>query len=247
MDGYVVIGTKLDTKQLETDLKNAKKELSSFQKEEERLLREKGKVNTSLASYDEEKAKIKANTDEILKQAMTDKQAENILEMENLELDKLTGKYSKQFTQLNIINQKLALNKTNQGLINNKIDEANRKLSKSKKIDVIGKNISKVNGQLTSVVKKVGRWALAVFSVRSAYNLVRQASSTLAQYNEQYAKDLEYLRYVLAQAIAPVLQFLVNLAYKLLSYINYIANAWFGINLFSKAGAKNMNKMARKC
>ena len=95
------------------------------------------------------------------------------------------------------------------------------------------------SSQLEGIISKVGRWALAVFSVRSAYNLVRQASSTLAQYNEQYATNLEYIRYALAQAIAPVLEYVVNLAYKLLSFIGAILNALFGINVFSKASAKN--------
>ena len=98
MDGYVIIGTELDTKQLEQDLKNAKKELSQFQKEEERLLKEKGKVELQLSAYDEEKAKIKANTDEMMKKAETEAQVTNLLNMESIELDELTQKYSKQFT-----------------------------------------------------------------------------------------------------------------------------------------------------
>jgi hypothetical protein len=84
---------------------------------------------------------------------------------------------------------------------------------------------------------------LAVFSVRSAYNLIRQASSTLSQYNEKYAADLEYIKYAIAQTLAPLLQYLVNLAYKLLTYINYIASAWFNINLFGKASAKSFQSM----
>ena len=81
--------------------------------------------------------------------------------------------------------------------------------------------------------------ALGVLSVRSAYLLARQASSTLGQYDEQYATNLEYIRYLIAQTIAPALKYVVNLASTLLSYLNYILNAWFGITLFSKNSAKN--------
>lgn len=244
MDGYVIIGTELDTKQLEQDLKNAKKELTQFQKEEERLLKEKGKVELQLSAYDEEKAKIKANTDEMLKKAETETQVNNLLNMENIELDKLTQKYSKQFTSLDGINDKLKDNQLQQGLINGKIDEANTKLTQARGYENVKNQMVKISDKTSDVIKKVGRWALAVFSVRSAYMLVRQVSSTLAQYDEQYASNLEYIRFVLAQAIAPVLQFLVNLAFKLLTYINYIAQAWFGINLFSNASVKNFQKMA---
>ncbi len=244
MDGYVIIGTELDTKQLEQDLKNAKKELTQFQKEEERLLKEKGKVELQLSAYDEEKAKIKANTDEMLKKAETETQVTNLLQIESLELENLTQKYSKQFTAIDGINDKLKNNQLQQRLINGKIDEANSKLMKAKGYENVKNQLGKISDKTSDVVKKIGKWALAIFSVRSAYMFIRQLSSTLAQYDAQYGANLEYIRYLLAQAIAPVLQFLVSLAYKLLSYINAIAQAWFGVNLFSNASVKNFNKMA---
>ena len=244
MDGYVIIGTELDTKQLEQDLKNAKKELSQFQKEEERLLKEKGKVELQLSAYDEEKAKIKANTNEMMKKAETETQVTNLLNMESIELDELTQKYSKQFTAIDGINDKLKNNQLQQGLINGKIDEANNKFMKAKGYENVKNQLGKISDKTSDVVRKIGKWALAIFSIRSAYMFIRQLSSTLAQYDTQYGANLEYIRYLLAQAIAPVLQFLVSLAYKLLSYINAIAQAWFGVNLFSNASVKNFNKMA---
>ena len=244
MDGYVIIGTELDTKQLEEDLRNAKNELTKFQKEEEKLLKEKGKIELQLSAYDEEKAKIKANTNEMLKKAETETQVTNLLQMENIELDSLTQKYSKQFTAIDEINDKLKNNQLQQGLINGKIDEANNKLMKAKGYENVKKQLGKISDKTSDVIKKIGRWGLAILSIRSAYNLISRASSTLAQYDEQYGANLEYIRYLLAQAIAPVLQFLVSLAYKLLSYINAIAQAWFGVNLFSNASVKNFNKMA---
>lgn len=244
MDGYVIIGTKLDTKQLEQDLKNAKKELSQFQREKERLLKEKGKVQLQISGYDKEKAKIKENTNEMLKKAETEEQVTNLLNMENLELEKLKQKYSKQFTSLEGINEKLKNNQVQQESINEEIDEANNKLENAKGHENVKNQMSKISDKTSDVIKKIGKWALAIFSVRSAYMFIRQLSSTLAQYNQQYGANLEYIRYALAQAIAPVLEYLVNLAFKLLSYLNYILNAWFGINLFSKASAKNFASMA---
>lgn len=244
MDGYVIIGTQLDTKQLEADIKNAKKELSQFQKEEEKLLKEKGKVELQLTAYDEEKAKIKANTEELLKKAETQSQVTNLINQENFELDKLTQKYSQQFGALDEVNDKLKDNQLQQGLINGKIDEANTKLSQAKGYENVANQIGKIKDKTSDVVKQVGRWALAIFSVRSAYIFIRQMSSTLAQYNKEYGANLEYIRYALAQAIAPVLQYLVNLAFKLLTYINYIAKAWTGRGIFDNASVKNFQKMA---
>lgn len=86
-------------------------------------------------------------------------------------------------------------------------------------------------------IRQLGRMALAVLGIRSAYLLVRQASATLSQYDEQYAANLEYIRYVIAQGIAPFLRYIVNLAGTLLNYLGTILNAWFGISSFSNASA----------
>ena len=185
MDGYVVIGTNLDTKSFDRQINYIEKQLEEIEYK--------------------------------LKQAD--------MGFEVGDTDKLEANYEKLSQQLTKLKQKQAdLNKTDLSQAENAM-----------------KNISNTT---ESVIKKVGRWALAIFSIRSAYALISRTSSTLAQYNEEYATNLEYLRYVLAQAVAPVLQFLVNLAYKLLGYVNYIAQAWFGVNLFSNASSKNFNKMA---
>ena len=92
-------------------------------------------------------------------------------------------------------------------------------------------------------MSKAGRLALSIFGIRTAYMALRRASSDLANYDKQYAINLEYIRFVLTQPIAPVLRGIVELAMKLLSYINMIAQAWFGVNLFSSGSAENFKKM----
>ncbi len=72
---------------------------------------------------------------------------------------------------------------------------------------------------------------------------VRRASSDLAGYDEQYATNLEYIRYVLTEAIAPVLRGIVSIAFKLLQIINAIVKALFGVNLFGKVSVENFQKM----
>lgn len=108
--------------------------------------------------------------------------------------------------------------------------------------DQLKNGFNKMNTSVSSSIKHIGRLALGIFSVASAYRLMSSASSTLGQYDEQYATNLEYIRYLIAQAIAPALKYVVNLASTLLSYLNYIANAWFGITLFSKNSSKNFMK-----
>ena len=109
-------------------------------------------------------------------------------------------------------------------------------------VDQLKNGFNKMNTSVSSSIKHIGRLALGIFSVASAYRLMSSASSTLRQYDEQYATNLEYIRYLIAQAIAPALKYVVNLASTLLSYLNYILNAWFGITLFSKNSSKNFMK-----
>ena len=48
MDGWVTIGTKLDSKQLEKDLKNEYKKLEQFEKDAEKLTTRKVKIEAEI-------------------------------------------------------------------------------------------------------------------------------------------------------------------------------------------------------
>ena len=152
--------------------------------------------------------------------------------MEQMELEGLNKKYSKQLESVSSINRKIQTNVKNQELMKNQIDTISRK---TKGLDIDFSKISKSTGD---VVKKVGRWALAIFSVRGAYSAVRRAMSTLTQYNEKLANQLNTINLMFASALEPLITKIVNLVYKLMSYINYIAKAWFGIDLFASATEK---------
>lgn len=103
-------------------------------------------------------------------------------------------------------------------------------------------SLNSVGNSISKTINKVGRWALAVFGIRSAYLAVRSAMSTLSQYDEQMATNVEYIRYLLASTLKPIIETLIQLAYKLLTYINYISQAWFGVNLFANASTKAFEK-----
>lgn len=127
--------------------------------------------------------------------------------------------------------------------------ENNAKISQFKqKIEQI--NIKRIQGDLNSVgksiqsqISKIGKMALAVFGIRTAFNAVRMAVSTLSQYYPDISANINYIRYALASMLLPVIKKLISLAYTLLSYINAITSAWFGLNLFSNASVKSFQKM----
>lgn len=135
--------------------------------------------------------------------------------------------------------------------LGNEIDTTKRKIAKMRKekekIDNQGftnlnTSISNIGNSMNNIVKKVAKWGLAIFGVRSAYLAIRQAMSTLSQYDNTMKANIDYIRFALATVLKPIIEWIINAVYKVLSYINYIANAWFGVNLFANASAKAFDK-----
>ena len=124
----------------------------------------------------------------------------------------------------------------------------NQEQANMRKLDLSGvqEGLNNVNNGIQSAVKKVAKWGLALFGIRTAYNAIRGAMSTLSQYDTQMASNIEYIRYALASSLQPVIQTILNLVVKLLQYINYIAKVWTGKSLFKTADAfKNAQKNAK--
>lgn len=194
MDGYVTIGTELDTK-----------------------------------SFDKQIDYVKSQLDDI-----EDKLKQADMGFEVGDTKKLEAQYEKLTDKLrNLIKKKEEFNKTDFSNIQN--------------------SMQGVSSGLENITKKVAKWGLALFGIRSAYNFIRNSVSTLSQYDEQMGVNVEYIRYLLASTLQPVIENLIQLAYKLLAYVNYIAKAWFGVNLFANASTeafekqnKSLSKSAKK-
>ena len=127
------------------------------------------------------------------------------------------------------------------------LDRLQKKQTDLNKTDLSGvqKSIENVGKSTSKVITKMGKWALGIFAIESAYGFVRQAMASVSEYNEQISSDVEYIRFAMASMLQPVIEGLINLAYKLLTYVNYIAKAWFGVDLFANASANAMNKSAK--
>jgi len=128
--------------------------------------------------------------------------------------------------------------------INNKLSDLYRKQNQinSQGFKRVQTTLANVNKSASSVGKSIMRWGLTLLGVRSAMTLIRGSMSTLSQYDEQLAKNMEYIRYVIAMALKPLIEYIVDLVFTLLQYVNYISQAWFNTNLFADASAKSMEK-----
>lgn len=116
-------------------------------------------------------------------------------------------------------------------------DKVNSEGFKSTNVDL--DNIGK---KMSDTIKKVGKWTLAIFGIRSACNLITRSISIVSQYSDKMSNKIESIRYTLAMAIKPIVTKIVDWVYKLIQYVNYLAKAWFGVNLFANANEKAMNK-----
>lgn len=113
-------------------------------------------------------------------------------------------------------------------------------------LENLGNNVSKIGDGMSSILKKVAKWGLALFSVRTAYSLIRNAITTISESNDQMKANIDYMRFALAMSLKPIVEWLVNAVYKLMTYINYISQAWFRYNLFKDAGIEDFEKSLEK-
>lgn len=264
-DGWITIGTKLATDKFDKQITDLEKKIKNEEEKtqlklkaklqaEDELKRHKQAIFEVEKEYERTSKQVEHLQNLMSKQAsgvsltpqeFTDLQGSKQIIAENdkigLQLDKM---YAKEVKLNNAVDStSLAYSQIQSNVSDYKAKIESVKLQKQQaQVNEIKKGFDSVGNSVSSSIKHIGRLALGVLSVASAYRLMSSASSTLGQYDEQYATNLEYIRYLLAQVLAPALKYIVNLAGTLLSYLNYIAQAWFNVTLFSKNSAKNFAK-----
>lgn len=128
----------------------------------------------------------------------------------------------------------LELEKTKNKLI--QIKDQQKKINQEAQKNALGNSFS-------DALKKVGRLTLGIFGVRSAYLGIRQAVSTLSQYNDDLANKIQAIKLALISTIEPVINFIVGVVSKVVSFIGYILKMLFGIDIFARATALSFGKI----
>lgn len=261
-DGYITIETKLSTNKFDKQVTDLEKKIRNEENKAQLKLKAKLQAEDELEKHKQAILEIEQEYEKTSQQVehlqnIMSKQAKGVSltpqEFTDLQgsekviannekigetLDKMYAKEVKLNNAVDRTTLAYKQTKDNVTAYKAKIESVNIQKQQAQ-VDQLKNGFKKMNTSVSSSIKHIGRLALGIFSVASAYRLMSSASSTLGQYDEQYATNLEYIRYLIAQAIAPALKYVVNLASTLLSYLNYIAQAWFGITLFSKNSAKN--------
>lgn len=262
MDGRITIGTQIDESKFDKQIASIERKIEAEEKNTQLKFKAKVQAESNLEENIKQINELKSKLDELnqKKQKFNEIQLELFKGKELSETGKsvFQGLYN-DIKQIDKVEQAIAKSEKKQNDLRQKVQQTTLAYQKSgdkvkelkSKIDSVNltkqqeqakklqENFNGIGKSVNSSIVSIGKLALGVLSVASAYSLVSSASSTLGQYDKEYASNLEYIRYLLAQALAPALKYLVNLASTLLSYLNYILKARFNITLFSKNSAKN--------
>lgn len=258
LDGYLKIKTKLDNSGIDKDITELENKIKKTQTDNLGLDKEATGLQEEISQYeklcneaDKYKEKIKQLEAERKTLTLGGLSSTNVPQYNSLttNIDLMKQKYSqatieidKQASKIDKVYAKLNKIKAKQTENNAKVQEFKDKIE-SIKINKVQNQINNIGKGIQGQISKIGKMAFAIIGIRTAWNAVRSAISIVSQYNSQVSTDLEYMRYCIANALVPIVQSLIKLLYTVLSYINAISTAWFGINLFSNSSAKNFKKM----
>lgn len=103
-------------------------------------------------------------------------------------------------------------------------------------------SIENVGNSINGVIKKVTRWGLAIFGVRSAYLAIRSSMSILSESDENLKTNIDYIRWALANTLKPIIEWIVNAVYTILQLIGQIVQLFTGYNIFQNSGIKDYQK-----
>lgn len=108
-------------------------------------------------------------------------------------------------------------------------------------VEQMRKGFNSVGSSIQGVVGKVGKMALAVIGIRAAFSAISGAVRELSQQNEELAQRIEWIRSSLAQALLPVVEFIVNVVSGAVYFLGQVLKTLFGIDIFAKSTAKSLD------
>ena len=271
-DGSIRVGTKLETKETEVDLKRLEKECEkTAQKIEETGAKiktvftgaSKGQLNSAFKTANKELAKteealavieskiqaIQAETDKMFPEAATNDQASYLLDMEAAETaplikqrDELTAKAAEYKQKLETITAELNKQANAEEKLKGKVGET------AGAVDALSSRVADAGNTMKKAfdkgIKKVGRLVIAVLGARGAYMVLRRAINSCTEGNEELSQKINAIWNALGNIIEPVVEGIINVIYRFIAYINYLAKALTGIDFVANANAKALNKQA---
>lgn len=149
------------------------------------------------------------------------------------------------------LNSSLGQAKKEQAGVNSKLEEAKKKAEQfkekikeaskhSKKVSVENLGISKALG---GSVKKLAKFGVALLGFQGIYSLLKSSMNEWLNGSSKEAKqlqaDITNLKANIGAALAPAIQSVLNIFYKILAVVGAIVKSFANINIFAKRTAKS--------
>lgn len=108
------------------------------------------------------------------------------------------------------------------------------------------KNLGKTfTSTFNNGIKSIKRFAMGLLSVRTAVSMVSKAMQSYLSYDTQLSNSIQNCWNVLGSLLAPILEFVISLFSKAVSYVNAFVEALTGINLVARANKKALDNQAK--
>lgn len=108
------------------------------------------------------------------------------------------------------------------------------------------KNLGKTfTSTFNNGIKSIKRFAMGLLSVRTAVSMVSKAMQSYLSYDTQLSNSIQNCWNVLGSLLAPILEFVISLFSKAVSYVNAFVEALTGINLVARANKKALDSQAK--
>lgn len=95
-------------------------------------------------------------------------------------------------------------------------------------------------------VRKLGRMALAIFSIRTAYTMASEAANQYLQTNQDMANQVQGIWTTMGNILGPIINTIVGYVSTLISYINSLIKAFTGVNLVARANASALKNQSKE-
>ena len=117
---------------------------------------------------------------------------------------------------------------------------------KFKKVLSGSKNLGKAfTSTFNKGIKSIKKFAMGLLSVRTAVSMVSKAMQSYLSYDTQLSNSIQNCWNVLGSLLAPILEFVISLFSKAVSYVNAFVEALTGINLVARANKKALDSQAK--
>lgn len=94
-------------------------------------------------------------------------------------------------------------------------------------------------------MKSIKKFALSLLSIRTAFSMISKAMQSYLSYDTQLADSIQNCWNVLGSLLAPILEYVISLFSKAVSYVNAFVQALTGINLVARANTKALNNQTK--